>query len=216
MRWSAPALALLVVLLCPSAHAEGITDRQLRRALRGASVAQTAALEAAVEANGTAREAVAAARLRQEQAELAYTAARMRLDAARLQQEAIAAERAWAETSADRGRLADLFTEERDASKQLEWRLARVELMRLRLIAAQAAFDLTAGEQAVRAGVLELVRLRTYVDLQGEDKDLMALIGLQQASLGRAEVDRHDLELALARAQADVSEAELVTERLAP
>ena len=216
MRWPTLFLALLVVLLSPTAQAEGITDRQLRRALRGASVAQTAALEAAVAAHAAAGQAVSAARGRQDQAELAYTAARMRLDAAKVNLAAIASERSWAETTDDRGRLADLFTEERDGAKHLEWRIARVELMRLRLIAAQSDFDLEVAHQAVKAGVLELVRLRTYVDLQGEDKELMALIGLQQASLGRAEVDRHDLELALDRARAHVAEAELVTERLAP
>jgi hypothetical protein len=209
-------LALFVALASPAARAEGITDRQLRRALRGASVAQTAALEAAISAHAEARQEVAGAKARVSHAGLAHDAALMRLDAAKVHLLAIEAERTWAESSEDRGRLADLFTEERAAAKALDWRIGRTELMRLRLVAARADLDLQEAEQAVKAGVLELVRLRTYVDLQGENAELEALIGLHQASLGRAEVTRHELSLALERAQADVTQAEVMTDRLIP
>jgi hypothetical protein len=216
MRRSAPMLALFAALASPAARAEGITDRQLRRALRGATVAQTAALEAATSANGEARATVKAAEQRRTHAQLAHEASLMRLDAAKVHLLAIAAERTWAESSEDRGRLADLFTEERSAAKALDWRVARTELMRLRLAAAQADLDLKAAEHQVRAGVLELVRLRTFVDLDGADTALESRIGERQASLGRAEVTRHDLVLALERAQSHVTQAEVLTDRLFP
>lgn len=209
-------LALLAALVSPEAHAEAITDRQLRRALRGATVAQTAALEAATAAHAEARVARRAAEQQMGHAQLAHEAALMRLDAAKVHTLAIEAERTWAENSADRGRLADLFVEERAATKALDWRISRTELMRLRLVVAQAHLDLRAAEMSVRAGVLELVRLRTFVDLQGANASLEARIGEHQASLGRAEVTRHDLVLALERAEADVAQAEVLTDRLAP
>lgn len=216
MRWSAPMLALFAALASPVARAEGITDRQLRRALRGATVAQSAALEAAIAANGEARAETLAATGRLSHAQLAHEAALMRVDAANVHLLAIEAERVWAEDSDDRGRLADLFSEERAAAKTLEWRIARTELMRLRLVVAQADLDLKSAEQQVRAGVLELVRLRTFVDLNGEDPALEGRIGEQQGSLGRAEVTRHDLVLALERAQSHVTQAEVLTDRLLP
>jgi type II secretory pathway pseudopilin PulG len=216
MRWSALMLVLSAALASTAPRAEGITDRQLRRALRGATVAQTAALEAATAAHGEARATVKAAEQRLSHAQLAHEASLMRLDAAKVHLLAIDAERTWAESSEDRGRLADLFTEERAAAKALDWRLARTELMRLRLVTAQADLDLKTAEQQVRGGVLELVRLRTFVDLDGADAALEARIGERQASLGRAEVTRHDLVLALDRAQANVTQAEVLTDRLLP
>ena len=216
MRWSAPMLALLAALAAPTARAEGITDRQMRRALRGATVAQTAALEAATAAHTESLAAVQAAEHGLSAAQLAHEAALMRLDAAKVHLLAIAAERTWAERSEDRGRLADLFTEERAAAKTLDWRIARTELERLRLAAAQADLDLRTAELQVRAGVLELVQLRTFVDLDGADAELEGRIGARQASLGRAEVTRHDLVLALERAESRVTQAEVLTDRLLP
>ena len=111
--------------------ADGVSDRQLRRAIRGAGADQVSALVAAEEAHRAAEvtlresaEGVATARL-------AHEAALLRVDHANVGLLAIDAERAWAESSEDRGRLAALFSERREAAKELTWRQAQAEVARL-------------------------------------------------------------------------------------
>lgn len=196
--------------------ADGVSDRQLRRAIRGAGADQVSALVAAEEAHRAAEvtlresaEGVATARL-------AHEAALLRVDHANVGLLAIDAERAWAESSEDRGRLAALFSERREAAKELTWRQAQAEVARLSLLAAEQAEGLRTAELATRSGVLELVRLRTFVDLEGSDEALEKQIGELQGALGRAEVLRHESELLLERTVSAVTQAEVQVERLAP
>lgn len=212
----APLLALAALLVSGPAWAEGITDRQLERAARKASTAQLQALRAAEEAHTESETAVKAAEGALATAELAQVASKARLDALYVHLTAIEAERQWADAAGERERLADLFAERRRMEARLEWRTALHEVTRTHVVHAARELELRIAEREVKDGVLEIVRLRTYVELKGENTDLETQIGDKQAALGRAEVQRHDIELEVARAAAAIDEAELEATRLAP
>ncbi len=211
----APVLALAALLVAGPAWADSVSDRQLKRAIRGAAPDRLAALKAAEEAHTEAESGVKEAEGLLSTAELAQVASKARLDALYVHLTAIEAERQWAEAAGERERLADLFAEKRSADQHLGWRAALHEVSRARVVHAARALELRIAEREVREGVLDLVRMRTYVELKGEDAELEKQIGDRQAALGRAEVQRHDIELEVARAAALIDVVELDATRLA-
>jgi hypothetical protein len=204
------------VLSTGLARAEGVSDAKLRKVVRRAAPQEIAALAAAEEAHDTAEAGVQNAQQLLHTSNLGAEAAVARVAAATARIVSIEAERTWAEAADDRARLADLFAEQRAASRHSSWRDALHIQARARQFHANRALDLAYAEREVREGVLELVRMRTYVELKGDDEALAVQIGAHQAALGRAEVARHDAEQAVAEAAALVEQAEIAADRLAP
>jgi hypothetical protein len=204
------------VLCTGLARAEGVSDSKLRKVVRRAAPQEIAALAIADEAYDVAEAAVQKAQQHLHTTNLGAEAAVARVAAGDARLLSIEAERTWAEAANDRARLADLFAEQRAASQHASWRDALHVQARARQFHANRALDLAYAEREVREGVLELVRMRTYVELKGDDEALAVQIGAHQAALGRAEVSRHDAEQAVAEAAALVDQAEIVADRLAP
>ena len=208
---------VVFALLSPRlAAADGISDADLRKVVRRAAPHELLALAAAEDAHDLAESEVQKVQQLLHTANLGAEAAASRVAAAAARLAAIEAERVWAEAADDRARLADLFAEQRDATQHVAWREARLSLANTRQFHANRSLDLAFAEREVREGVLELVRMRTYVELKGDNEALAMQIGAHQAALGRAEVARHDAEQAVTKAADQVGLAEVAADRLAP